>query len=135
MYISETDKNDILIQPRHAKMAYLILTVIAVAVAQIYGLFGHGVTSAAMSWMFLYPLLGGFLLYYILGKAPIAVKSVKKYRLFFNLYNSGIAALTAGSLLLGIFEIAGTSSPFTIIFYLVGGAMSLAGLIVLLFRN
>lgn len=132
MYISEIDKNDLLVQTRKSKLAYLGFALLAVLVAKIYGLFGHGVTSPAMTWMFIYPLLCGFAGFTVVGKLPYRMKSKKKYRLFFNLYNSGIASLTAGSLLQGILEIAGTGSPFVVAFYFAGIIMSLTGLGILI---
>lgn len=106
---------------------YAALAAAAIAVNNIYALFAHGVSSAAMTWMFLYPLLGGSLAYLLLlllfpeaGQAP-------GYRLFSNAYNSGIAALTAGSLLKGILDIAGTGSPYTAAFYGLGGCLVMAG--------
>lgn len=40
-------------------VVYLLMTLLSIAVNLIYGLFGHGVHSVAMTGMFLYPLLGG----------------------------------------------------------------------------
>jgi hypothetical protein len=50
-------------------------------------------------------------------------------RLLLNMYNSGIAALTTGSLLRGIFDIAGTSSPYQPVFMVTGMLMVFVGVI------
>ncbi len=134
MYILGIDQNDLVVKIRKNRISYFILSILAVAVNYIYGFFGHGVTSNAMTWMFLYPLIGGYLVYFILGKIPFQIKSANQFRVFSNAYNAGIAALTTGSLLTGILEIAGTSSPYTIIFYVVGGILLGIGLFALLLR-
>ncbi|WP_430839434.1 hypothetical protein [Clostridium nigeriense] len=57
-----------------------------------------------------------------------------KYRISFNIYNSGIAALTVGSLLHGILEIAGTSSEY-IMYYSILGWMAVGTGIISFFIN
>jgi hypothetical protein len=111
---------------------YLILSAVAVAFDKVYDIFGHGVNSAAMTWMFLYPLLGGALFFFIIGKLAPHVNKFEGYRVFLNIHNSGIAALTLASLLKGIFEIAGTNSPYLVYYYIAGGVFIAAGLIKLL---
>lgn len=86
----------------------------------IYNHFGHGVYSAYMTYMFLFPLILGGGIYGLILILPMT-KEIS--RLTFNLYNSGIATLTVGSLLKGIFEIAGTSSPYVVVYWLVGTIM------------
>lgn len=111
---------------------FLIFSAAAVAVDNIYALFGHGVRSASMSFMFLYPLLGGALIYFLLGMIASNIAAVKRYRLGYNLYNSGIATLTVGSFFKGILDIAGTASAYTKAFMIVGWAFAAAGLVTLL---
>lgn len=128
MYISDIDKPAFRAPTGRTLAVYLILSAAAALIAQVYGLFGHGVTSPAMTFMFLYPLLGGFGLMLCLRWFQGAPRSQARFRLFANLYNAGIATFAAGSLLQGIFEIAGTSSPYTVGFYALGCALCLAGL-------
>lgn len=109
---------------------FSILSVAAIAVNKIYSLFGHGVSSAAMTWMFLYPLLFGTLAYILILKLVPDVAYFSGYRLFYNIYNSGIAALTVGSFLKGILDIAGTDSPYTKFFYAAGLGFAAAGIII-----
>jgi len=80
-------------------LAYFIASIICVAVANVYALFGHVVRSVSMDLMFLYPLIGGIVLFAFISS-----------RVSYNLYNSGIATLTSAAMLDGIIEIAGTSS-------------------------
>ena len=135
MYISDTDtkkKNRDLNRPI---VVYMILSITAIIIDNVYALFGHGVRSAAMSWMFLYPLLGGTLVYLLIELLIPAVKNSTGFRLFFNTYNSGIAILTVGSFLNGILEIAGADSPYTIIFNAVGWILTMAGLTIFVLKN
>jgi len=101
-------------------LVYILITAFCVVFNKIYFLFGHGVTSASMSLMFLYPLALGALVFAILWISKINTKNTAKYRLYYNIYNSGIAALISGSMIKGIFEIAGTSSHYTALFFILG---------------
>lgn len=87
----------------------------------IYARYSHGVSSAYMSYMYLYPLLGGALVYGLTGMLP-RVRMPGKVAA--NAWNSGLAALTVGSLLRGIFEIAGTESAYQV-WFVIGGMILL----------
>ncbi len=117
---------------RKTVLASLVFAMAAVAIDRIYALFGHGVSSAFMTWVFLYPLLGGALVYLLIAVSARLVIGAPGYRLFCNIYNSGIATLAAGSLLRGILEIAGTGSPYTALFFAAGGLLTAGGLGLLL---
>jgi len=111
-------------------IAYLGAAVFCLVFERIYSIFGHGAHSDSMSLMFLYPLLGGALPFLLLWLfAPQAGRN-RFYRPACNIYNSGIAALTAGSALQGVFEIANTSSPYSIVFAAVGWIMAAAGALI-----
>jgi hypothetical protein len=105
---------------KKAAIVYLILSILSIAFDRLYALCGHGVRSASMSLMFLYPLLGGTLSFMLLWFFSPEAEDRNHSRLFFNLYNSGVAALTAGSLLQGVLDIAGTSSPYIVAYRLLG---------------
>jgi hypothetical protein len=84
----------------------------------VYSLYAHGVSSDFMTYMFLFPLLGGslvFMGFYLLKKRVKAPS-----RLSFNLYNSGIAWLTVGSCIKGVMEIAGYESDYVTAFFVIG---------------
>lgn len=111
---------------------YIILSAVTIGINYIYSFFGHGVSSDAMTWMFLYPLLGGAAVYLILGIAIPNIRQISRYRLYFNIYNSGIALMTVGSLLKGILEIAGTTSAYTKFYYIIGGMCMVISLVLLI---
>ncbi|MFA6809194.1 MAG: hypothetical protein WCR27_09415, partial [Eubacteriales bacterium] len=82
-------------------------------------------------WMFIYPLICGALIYFLIERLIPGVSKIRGYRLFYNVYNSGIATLTVGGFLKGILEIAGTSSTYIVLFNVVGWLFVLVGLILL----
>jgi hypothetical protein len=96
------------------------LTAVAcVGVANVYALFGHGVRSAAMDYMFLVPLICGGGLFALCSWLAPGMPCRRFWRLGFNLYNSALAAAVTGLFFAGVLEIAGTSplhSPFTYLF-------------------
>lgn len=96
----------------------------------VYNLFSHGVSSAYMTYLFAWPL--------VLGALPnlteaVMIKSrgLRTVNIFefasSDIYCFGVAALTVGSLLKGIFEIAGTSSVYQQRLMTAGWCMLAAG--------
>ena len=117
---------------RKTAIVYLLIAAICIAVTNIYALFGHGVRSGAMDFMFLYPLLGGTLVYFLLFLLFPTVCLRPFYRITANLYNCGIATLTSGAMLKGIFDIAGTASRYVLFFEVLGWALIASGICVFL---
>lgn len=111
---------------------YILLSIIAIIIDNVYSLFGHGIRSNAMTYMFLYPLLGGAIVFGILGKLFPDVLQFKSYRFAYNIYNAGIATVTIASFLVGIMEIAGTASNYNNIMFLLGFSLVVLGLIVMI---
>lgn len=140
---------------------FVAVTAACIVFDRIYALFGHGVSSPAMSGMYLFPLLGGavpFLLLWLFlpgwgwkrtgpavsgpahepaasGHLPAeeaARDSAHHWRLFCNAWNSGVATLTVGSLLRGILEIAGTESAYVAVFTAIGTILMAIGALSLL---
>ena len=110
-------------------LSYFEITALCILFDRIYAMFGHGVASAAMTFMFLYPLLGGVLPFGLLWIAgPHLKRPVSFSRLAYNAYNSGVAALTVASALTGVFEIAGTSSPYTVALTAAGAVLCALGM-------
>ncbi len=79
----------------------------------IYNIFSHGVHSPYMTFLFIWPL--------ILGVIPNTIslvichhscKEIHIGAFALNAYYSGIAAITASSMLRGIFDIAGNASVY-----------------------
>lgn len=95
---------------RKTGFAALFTALLAVLIDRIYALFGHGVGSLSMDFMFLYPLAGGCAVFFLLSFAAPALASFRGYRFFYNMYFTGVALLTVRALLKGVFDIAGTAS-------------------------
>lgn len=117
---------------RKTIFVYLAVTVFTILVERVYSIFSHEVSSPYMTWMFLYPLMGGAFYYFAIGLLLPEAYKEKEYRLFYNLYNSGIALLTVGSFEQGIFEIAGTNSPYVKYYFILGTLFCGAGIIIML---
>lgn len=116
-------------------IVYLIISILCMAVNKIYALFGHGVSSDAMTWMFLYPLIGGLLFYLLIKMLIKGISQISGYRAFYNIYNSGIAILTVGSFLKGVLDIAGTSSQYTVLYFEIGWVCIAVSLMLLMIEK
>lgn len=104
--------------------------VLCVVATHVYVLFGHGVRSAWMDWMCLYPL-GGAALSLLLARAGGAARPGRL------MLNAGIATCTAASFLKGVMEIAGATSPYALPMMMAGWGLVAVGLalIALLWRR
>jgi surface polysaccharide O-acyltransferase-like enzyme len=110
---------------------YLVAAAVCLIIANVYALYGHGVRSDAMDYMFLYPLIGGLVIK-VLSMLLHGDYSRGVKRVGVNLYNSGLAALACGALLRGIVEIAGTDSVYISWFFVAGWVMAAFGAIAIL---
>jgi hypothetical protein len=127
LYTSATDRPSRRARAGKTALVYLGFSGFCVFFDRVYALFGHGVFSAHMTLMFLYPLLGGALPFFLLWRFLPRSGGGSGGRVRFNCYNSGIAALTMGSLLRGVFDIAGTASGYCVVFSVCGWAVTGAG--------
>ncbi|MDR0286467.1 MAG: alanine--tRNA ligase [Clostridiales bacterium] len=111
-------------------IVYVSLTVFAFVLNWAYSLFSHGVSSYAMEYMYLWLFGCGVVVFTLIRLFFKNITGHKRYRLFYNLYNSGVAVLLTGMLLRGILEIAGGSSPYIKFYYWVAYAFLAAGVTV-----
>jgi hypothetical protein len=109
---------------RKTSVVFLAISCFCIFFNWFYGRYSHGVHSDSMTFMFLYPLLGGTVVYLLLWALP---KAWRPGRFAINVYNSGIATLAVGSALRGVLDIAGTSSPYQPVFMIAGIAMMFLG--------
>jgi len=119
-------------RPGRTALSYLLASAACVTVTNIYALFGHGVRSASMDYMFLYPALMGLVPFLLLTALLPRIRRRRFLRLAFNLYNSSVATLTVGAMLNGILEIAGTASAYQPLFISAGWIFAFIGFILLL---
>lgn len=124
MYISDIDLN----AKRAAKTAfvYLLFSLFCVLFGAAYELYSHEVYSFYMIYAFAFPLVGGTLPFYILN-----LVRAKKYpnAIARNLYHSGIATLTVGSIMKGVLDIYGTTNTLTGYYWLIGAVLLAVGAI------
>lgn len=111
---------------------YLLITFFCSVFGAVYELFSHEVYSFYMIYAFAIPLLGGVLPFML---AAMFNTSEFPDRLSFNLYNSGIAALTTGSIVNGVLEIYGTDNPLVYAYVFSGVLFILAGIIVYMVKK
>lgn len=95
-------------------VGYAAISLFVFLASSLYNVFARGVTSLPMLHAFYFPLfLGMFLhMFLIFRERNVHFAGSRGFRLFENVYNSGVACLTVSSILQGIFEIAGTDSPY-----------------------
>lgn len=103
---------------------YLLISLFCAVFGAVYEHFSHEVYSGFMVYAFLFPLCGGTIVFYGLSLFGKHFPS----RLAYNLYNSGIAALTVGSIFTGVLEIYGTTNRLTMVYWIAGAAFVFAGI-------
>ncbi|MDR0897570.1 MAG: hypothetical protein LBN04_06910 [Oscillospiraceae bacterium] len=109
--------------------AHLAVAALAFVVQAVYARFGHGVRSAAMTTMGLYPLLGGALPFALLAYCLKDLAARQGFRPFVNLWSAAVATLTASAFLRGVLEVAGTASPYPPYLLALGVALAVLALI------
>lgn len=102
---------------------YLLMTIICALFGAIYERFSHDVFSYYMIYAFAFPLVGGVLPFFSLAYSSLRLPG----RFSLNLYHSGIAAMTVGSMFQGALEIYGTTNGFVCVYWAVGTALLLCG--------
>ena len=100
---------------------YIYGMLFCIIFALIYEAFSHGVISYAMVLAFLWPMIGGVLVFTLLMKAPPRLHPSVAAAL---LYNSGIILFTLGCIFQGVLEIYGTTNRLQK-GYVIGGAFFL----------
>lgn len=118
-----TENHDRLV--RKTTKIYAGISLFCIVFSAVYEYFSHEVYSGYMIFAFLFPFAGGVL--------PFGFMMIKKakYRpgaLPLNLYHSGIAALTVGSIFQGVLEIYGTTNKLIKIYWIAGIFFTAAGI-------
>ena len=124
MFISEKNKS----KTFKSFLIYVGITAFIALFGYVYEIFGRGVYSLAMYLAFLYPLGFGCLFYLALWLFMAYVPSF----LVQNIYNTGVAILTCGSIYRGVVEIYGTPREALCTAYVIIGSI-LVGIGLLLY--
>lgn len=114
---------------KKVSMKYFLFALIVLVFSLIYEYFSHGVYSMSMLLAFLYPFIGGII--YIFLSRNLDCRS-KAFRMADNLFTTGIATFTVGSLFMGVLDIYGTTNKLTIIYKLVGSLSLSLGIVLFL---
>lgn len=88
----------------------------------VYELFSHEVYSYFMIYAFAFPLLAGAIPFFLMRAAGKSFPGRAA-----DLIHAGVAALTVGSILRGVLEIYGTSSPLISVYWITGIVLTGAG--------
>ncbi len=129
MYTSDTDQ----ISKMAAKTAfvYLLVSLFCAVFGAVYEIFSHEVYSFYMIYTFAFPLAGGVLPFLILS---LSRAGIYPNALAGNLYHSGIATLTVGSIVQGVLEIYGTTNVLSGYYWKAGIALLTVGIIAYLMQ-
>lgn len=109
----------------HVMWTYIGITLFCIFFSAVYEHFSHGVYSNFMVYMFLFPLVGGAIPFFL-----ISTFHHIRYprRMVISLYHSGIATLTVGSCLRGVLDIYGTTSGYVAVYWFAGAALIIVAL-------
>ncbi|NQP55043.1 hypothetical protein HO912_06945 [Streptococcus suis] len=106
-------------------ISYLAMAAFLFIFSRIYESLSYGEVSVFMHYMFCATLVGGILLLGLLQVKP------NLSRITYNLWNSGIATITAGCLLRGIINLSGRSTTLDQPYWHVGAGFLALSLITL----
>lgn len=120
--------SDINISRRAAKTAfvYLLFALFCMFFGAVYELFSHEVYSFYMIYAFAFLLVGGTLPFFIISLLEQMLYPGTFAR---NLYHSGIATFTVGSIIQGVLDIYGTTNSLTRLYWYIGGSLILLGIV------
>ena len=106
-------------------ISYLAIAAFLFIFSRIYESLSYGEVSVFMHYMFCATLVGGILLLGLLQVKP------NLSRMTYNLWNSGIATITAGCLFRGIINLSGRSTTLDQPYWYVGAGFLALSLITL----
>lgn len=104
-------------------ISYTLITIFFFAFSRIYESFSYGETSVHMHYLFAVPLVGGIILVILLKALP------QFSRISFNLWNSAVAIITAGTLFRGIVNLSGRSTALDAPYWYVGIGFSVLAIL------
>ena len=118
---------------RRTIIVFAAITLFVAIAGAIYTYFGRGVTSDFMGHAYFYPLVAGVLfnLLLMLVQPRLPFVGTVGYRLYSNVFNAGIGALTSCSFIAGVLEIAGVDSNLMQYFWIIGWVVLAAGFCIL----
>ena len=128
---SQNSLNQPNIYYRKLKRIYAVTTLFTLVFSTIYELNSHGILSPHMVGLALYPLVGGFIVFWILQDLK---RTLSLSWAILAWYQAALLTFMAGSLVSGILELYGTTSPFTNYFWILG-SLCIIACIISIFHN
>ncbi len=128
--MSHTDMNNIKIY-RNTGFIYLIISIFLALTGFIYEHFSHGVFSYSMMYAFSAPLVLGTLLNAVLERVRMHIPG----SLTRQIWHCGVATLTVGLLVSGVFEIYGAANPWINYYYIAGFVLLALSIVLYLVRD
>ena len=124
LYTLDMNKNTV--KTAKTALVYLLISLFCALLGAVYEKYSHEVYSYYMIYAFAFPLAGGALPFAVLN-----LIGAERYpnALSRNLYHSGIAALTVGSVIQGALEIYGTTNVLVRVYWLTGGILAAVGIL------
>ncbi len=111
---------------------YVTAAICAAAFGAIYEYFSFGVYSYYMIYAFLCPLVLGGLPWMIIATSSKAMeKQDFPPHVTINLWNTGVATLTVGSIFRGVLDIYGTTSVYSKCYLIVGAVLLIIAMMTL----
>ncbi len=95
---------------------YLLISLFILLTGFIYELFSHGIYSMSMLYAFVPTLILGTLLNAVLER----LKAYAPGNITKQIWHCGVATVTVGMLLNGIFQIYGTANKLLNLYYIIG---------------
>ena len=122
MYTSDIDTSK---QAAKTAFVYLLIALFCAFFGAVYEVFSHEVYSFYMIYAFVFPLAGGTLPF-----LTISLIRTKRYPGAFarNLYHSGVATLTIGSIIRGVLDIYGTTNGLIRLYWYIGAILIATGI-------
>ena len=111
--------------------AYLLATALCALFGAVYELFSHEVYSYCMIYAFIFPLLLGAAPFFLRHRAGLPFPAPAAA----DCVHCGVAAVTMGSLMAGVMEIYGTTSPLIKWYFIAGVPLTLIGWLLAVLRS
>ena len=112
-------------------LVYALAAAFVFAFNFVYSLFSHGVTSIAMKYAWLAPIIFGVLLFAALGVFVPQIPEVEGFNSFVRTHAASVIVLVNALLLSGVLRIAGANSNYILYLYAAAFVLFIVSLVML----
>ena len=124
MYISDTDV--IAKRAKRTALVYACVSAFCAVFGVVYECFGNGVYTFFMLGAFVFPLVLGFLPFFLCALRPPRVYPDTFVR---TVWHCAVATLTLGSIYKGVLVIYGTDNRWSLVYWIAAGVLALAAIV------